>query len=98
MGNGVFEKAKFRIAGDRGLLIEYGETIDPAVNQKVRSMAMVVGKNMPDGVKEIIPTYRSILLLYDPAMTTPALLQETLTEMEERLSGIEIPPPKKAMI
>ena len=94
MGDGVFGKAKFRIAGDRGLLVEYGETIDPAVNQKVRSMAMVVGKNMPDGVKEIIPTYRSILLLYDPAMTTPALLQETLTEMEERLSGIEIPPPK----
>ena len=94
MEGGVFGKAKFRIAGDRGLLVEYGETIDPAVNQKVRSMAMVVEKNMPNGVKEIIPTYRSILLLYDPAMTTPALLQETLTEMEERLSCIEIPPPK----
>jgi len=94
MEGGVFEKAKFRIAGDRGLLVEYGETIDPAVNQKVRSMTMVVEKNMPDGIKEIIPTYRSILVLYDPAMTTPVVLQETLTAMEERLSDIEIPPPK----
>lgn len=94
MEGGVFEKAKFRIAGDRGLLVEYGETINPAVNQKVRSMTMVVEKNMPEGVKEIIPTYRSILVLYDPAVITPATLQETLTAMEERLSGIEIPPPK----
>lgn len=94
MEGGVFEKAKFRIAGDRGLLVEYGETINPAVNQKVRSMTMVVEKNMPDGVKEIIPTYRSILVLYDPAVITPATLQDTLIAMEERLSGIEIPPPK----
>jgi len=57
-------------------------------------MTMVVEKNMPDGIKEIIPTYRSILVLYDPAMTTPVVLQETLTAMEERLSDIEIPPPK----
>ncbi len=94
MEGGVFEKAKFRIAGDRGLLVEYGETINPAVNQKVRSMTMVVEKNMPDGIKEIIPTYRSILVLYDPAVITPATLQDTLIAMEERLSGIEIPSPK----
>ncbi|UCD32606.1 MAG: 5-oxoprolinase subunit PxpB [Desulfobacterales bacterium] len=94
MAGGIFEKAKFRIAGDRGLLVEYGETIDPGVNQKVRSMTMVVEKNMPDGIKEVIPTYRSILVLYDPAVTTPTVLQEKLTAMEERLSGIDIPPPK----
>jgi KipI family sensor histidine kinase inhibitor len=91
---GVFDKARFRIAGDRGLLVEYGDIIDPVVNQKVRSMSVVIGSGMPDGIVEIIPTYRSILLFYDPAVTNPAVLQETLTALEARLSDITIPPPK----
>ncbi len=87
------EKTKFRIAGDRGLLAEYGEIIDPTVNQKVRSMAIVLENDPPNGVSEIIPTYRSILVIYDPAMTTPTVLQETLIAMEGRLTGFDIPPP-----
>lgn len=94
MGNGLYERAHFRIAGDRGLLVEYGDTIDPAVNQKVRSMAIVVKNNMPDGVIEIIPTYRSILLVYDPSVTTAPDLQETLSALEKDLAGIKIPSPK----
>jgi inhibitor of KinA len=93
MDSGVFETAKFRLAGDRGLLVEYGDAIDPAVNQKVRCMAAVIGKYTPDGIIEIIPTYRSILVFYDPAVTKPTTLQETLTAMEDRLADIEIPPP-----
>ena len=94
METSVFEKANFRITGDCGLLVEYGEAIDPAVNQKVRSMAIVMQNNMPDGVIEIIPTYRSILIYYDPLITNPSILKETLTDFESSLSEIEIPPPK----
>ncbi|CAB5111928.1 Allophanate hydrolase 2 subunit 1 (EC [Olavius algarvensis associated proteobacterium Delta 3] len=94
MASSLFEKAYFRIAGDCGLLVEYGDAIDPAVNQKVRSMAIVVQNNMPDGVREIIPTYRSILIYYDPLITNPAMLKETLTDLESGLSEIKIPPPK----
>jgi len=94
MESGVFEKANFRIAGDCGLLVEYGNAIDPAVNQKVRSMAIVVKGNMPAGVIEIIPTYRSILIYYDPSVTTPSLLKATLIDLESGLSEIKIPPPK----
>ena len=94
MESGVFEKANFRIVGDCGLLVEYGNAIDPAVNQKVRSMAIVVKDNMPAGVIEIIPTYRSILIYYDPSITTPSLLKATLIDLESGLSEIKIPPPK----
>lgn len=94
MESGIFEKANFRITGDCGLLVEYGEAIDPAVNQKVRSMAIAVQNNMPDGVIEIIPTYRSILIYYDPLITNPSILKETLTDLESILADIEIPLPK----
>ena len=42
MNRGLFKEAAFRIAGDRGLLVEYGDGIEPEVNTKVRSMAIVI--------------------------------------------------------
>jgi KipI family sensor histidine kinase inhibitor len=94
MESSVFEKANFRITGDCGLLVEYGEAIDPAVNQKVRSMAIALHNQVPGGVIEIIPTYRSILIYYNPLKTNPSILKETLIDLESSLAEIEIPPPK----
>jgi KipI family sensor histidine kinase inhibitor len=90
---GLFEKARFRTAGDRGLLVEYGDIIDPDVNNKVRSMAMVMEQNVPEGVIEVIPTYRSLLIVYEPSSTNPVKLQKTLKTLEARLDEIKIPPP-----
>jgi len=94
----LFEKARFRTAGDRGLLVEYGDVIDPDVNNKVRSMAIVMEDNPPQGVTEIIPTYRSLLIIYDPAITHPAKLQNMLETLEARLGEIKIPPPRTVEI
>lgn len=94
MESRVFEKANFRITGDCGLLVEYGEAIDPDINRKVRAMVIAMQKNMPDGVIEIIPTYRSILIYYDPLRANPSILKETLIALEGNLAEIEIPPPK----
>ncbi|MGD8740101.1 MAG: carboxyltransferase domain-containing protein, partial [Desulfobacterales bacterium] len=81
MQDGLFEKARFRTAGDRGILVEYGDVIDPAVNNKVRSMAIVMEDKPPEGVIEIIPTYRSLLIIYDPSITHPAKLKNTLNTL-----------------
>lgn len=94
----LFKKARFRTAGDRGLLVEYGDVIDPEVNNKVRSMALVMEDNPPEGVTEIIPTYRSLLIIYNPSITHPAKLQKTLAALEARLDEIKIPPPRTVEI
>ncbi|MGD8963626.1 MAG: 5-oxoprolinase subunit PxpB [Desulfobacterales bacterium] len=98
MQNGLFEKARFRTAGDRGLLVEYGDVIDPAVNNKVRSMAIAIEDNPLNGVTEVIPTYRSLLMIYNPVMTDPAELQKLLETLEARLGDIQIPPPRTVEI
>jgi inhibitor of KinA len=94
----LFGKARFRTAGDRGLLVEYGDVIDPDVNNKVRSMAIVMEDNPPEGVAEIIPTYRSLLIIYDLSITNPAELQKILETLEARLGEIKIPPPRTVEI
>jgi len=94
MNTGVFEKARFRIAGDRGLLVEYGDCIHPDVLHKVRSVALLLTQEAPAGILEILPTYRSLLIVYDPLVVTPGTLARLLEKMETRLSGIRIPDPK----
>jgi KipI family sensor histidine kinase inhibitor len=94
MSGVLFEEPRFRIAGDTGLLAEYGDAIDPAINKKVRAMAMAMEMEPISGVVEVIPTYRSLLILYDPVVTHPSRIQEALMELEGRLERIEIPPPR----
>ncbi|MGD8368172.1 MAG: 5-oxoprolinase subunit PxpB [Desulfobacterales bacterium] len=91
---GLFEKPVFRLAGDRGLLVEYGGSIDPEINQKVRAMSLALEREMPAGVTEVIPTYRSLLMVYDPEKTRPVLLENVLERTEQHLDDIRIPPPK----
>jgi inhibitor of KinA len=94
----LFEKPLIRYVGDRGVLVEYGGVIDPVVNQKVRAMAQAARAQPPAGIIEIIPTYRSLLILYDPLLTCPQDLLQGLTFLEKDLSGIVIPPPKTVEI
>ena len=56
-------------------------------------MAIIMKQNTPKGVIEAIPTYRSLLLVYDPSITNLAKLQKELQKLEERLEEIQIPPP-----
>jgi len=98
MNNGLFKNPRYRIAGDRGLLVEYGDCIDLAINHKVRSMAVLLDQSPPNGIIEVIPTYRSLLIVYDPAKTEPKTIQTGLETLEGRLADIEIPPPKTVEI
>jgi inhibitor of KinA len=98
MAGPLFEKPFFRIAGDRGLLMEYGDAIDPEINLKVRAMAAAMAREAPIGVFEFIPTYRSIIIVYDPSQTDAAKLKEALLVLEERLPNTEIPPPETVEI
>lgn len=61
-------------AGDGALVVEFGDGIDPALNDRVLSLYRLLEADPPPGVEELVPTYRSLLILYDPLVTTPAAL------------------------
>ena len=50
--------------GDAALVAEFGETIDPALNARVLALdAALAGY---PGIVEMVPTYRSLMIHYDP--------------------------------
>ena len=67
--------------GDAAVLIEFGDSIDPDVNDRVYAYAQSVTAEEIDGVEELVPTYRSLLVQYD-------LLQATYEEVATRLGEL----------
>ena len=57
---------RFLDAGDGGLMVEFGETIDEATNRAVVALADALDARSISGLIEAVPTYRSLLLLFDP--------------------------------
>ena len=63
--------------GDAALTVEFGSTIDPRLNARVLALDPRVAAGVP-GVVETVPTYRSLLVHYDPLGTDFARLSEAI--------------------
>jgi inhibitor of KinA len=53
-------------AGEAALVVEFGTAVDPAVNDRVLALDDALGADPLDGVRERVPTYRSLMIHYDP--------------------------------
>jgi KipI family sensor histidine kinase inhibitor len=56
----------YRPVGDAALLVEFGEAIDPAINQQAVAFAQRLEQTRRPGIADVVPTYRSVLVHYDP--------------------------------
>ncbi len=53
-------------AGECALVVEFGATIDPALSARVLALDAALAAAPPPGVTETVPTYRSLMIHYDP--------------------------------
>lgn len=97
-GRLMYDKPRFLLAGDRGLVVELGAAIDPEINRKVREISVSLEETPIVGVTEVIPTYRSALICYDPVQINPERLRKEILDRERSLDKLEIPPPETTEI
>jgi inhibitor of KinA len=57
---------RFLDAGEAALVVEFGHTVDPAINDRVLALDRALNADLPEGVRELVPTYRSLMIHYDP--------------------------------
>jgi KipI family sensor histidine kinase inhibitor len=57
---------RFLAAGDAGIVIEFGDSIDPGINALVLALDAAINDARIVGVVETVPTYRSLLVQIDP--------------------------------
>ena len=68
----------FLSAGDTALVVQYGETVDPVINRRVRMLATALAGDQPDGIVDLVPTMRSLMIHYDPLVLSRAALIEAV--------------------
>jgi inhibitor of KinA len=90
----LYEKLKFRTMGDRSLLVELGDEISPSVNQRVQELFTAQDLHPVDGVRELVPSYRSLLVVYDPLNISLADLKRTIRDTYQNLDQTELPEPR----
>jgi inhibitor of KinA len=78
-------RARLASAGEQGLVVELGDRIDPAVNARVRWLARTVSERIRDGVVEVVPTYRSLLVVHDPLRLPRARLASRVEALLEEM-------------
>jgi len=88
--------ARVRLAsmGEQGLVVELGDAIDPAVNARVRWLARAVVERLGAEVLEVVPTYRSLLLVHDPVRVPRARLAARVRSLLARMpadAGRDLP-------
>ena len=57
---------RFLPQGDAALVVEFGDRIDPAINARVHALAATLAAAPIAGMVELVPTFRSLCLHYDP--------------------------------
>jgi KipI family sensor histidine kinase inhibitor len=67
-----------RDAGDSALVLELEARIDPAVNARAIAIARAVRRDAISGVRDIVPTYRSVAVFFDPLQTRLELVSASL--------------------
>ncbi|MCI0430681.1 MAG: 5-oxoprolinase subunit PxpB [Rhodospirillales bacterium] len=72
---------RFLPAGDGGLVVELGNAIDERINAQVIALDRRIARAEIEGVLETVPTYRSLLVLYDPLKIRARVLTERLAEL-----------------
>jgi len=69
-------------AGDRGLLVTVGRTIDPSLLGQVLALDKVLADRRPSGLISTVPAYASLLCHYDPGVTDAARLEASILQLE----------------
>lgn len=84
-----------RQAGDRSVLVEYGEVeFDLTLNFFALAAHTALAEARPAGVIESAPGFRALLINYDPYATSPARLADALNEIHTGIdpsAGMRIP-------
>ena len=80
----IYSQPLIKPSGDRAVRVTFGDERSMAVNRPVRALGRLVQAVPPPGFREMVPTYASLTLLYDPEQTEFAPLARRLEEMARR--------------
>jgi inhibitor of KinA len=77
-------------AGDTALVVEFGDCIDRTLSTAVLSLAQSLGAERIAGIVETVPTFRSLMVHYEPLVISMSSLVAKIDEQIKKLTAHEI--------
>jgi KipI family sensor histidine kinase inhibitor len=77
-------------AGDTALVVEFGDRIERPLNNLVLALAKRLRDARIDGVTDILPTFRSLMVQYDPLLISSKRLIELIGRATQGLRPTEV--------
>jgi inhibitor of KinA len=87
----IYDEPRFLSGGDRAVFIEFGDVIDPEANQRVVALKHAVETAHIPGVIELVPTYRSLLVYFEPLQISASELREAICRLHHAATVQEQP-------
>ena len=81
----MYDSPKFLTAGDRALVVEIGDVISPECNRRVNQLLDAIEAGGVRGVVDLVPTYRSLMVQYDPMLVSFEDLRGAISEVGSKL-------------
>src|SRR6202045_3776682 len=75
-------KPRYLPAGESALVVEFGAAIDPKIHDHVLALDAALQQTKWEGVIETVPTYRSLMIHFDPRRLTTEALVEALAGLD----------------
>ena len=83
-------ETKYLLAGDKAIVVEFGDIIDEEINRKVINlMKNIEESSLINSIYEMIPTYRSLMIIYNPLKITFNNLINSVKNIECNLKNLD---------
>jgi len=67
--------------GEQAMVVEFGSSIDPQINARVHRLATMLIAELRGRIVEVVPTYRSLTVFFDPLVIARRQLQEEIVRL-----------------
>jgi inhibitor of KinA len=75
-------------AGDAALVAEFEDRIDPDLNARVVALADAIVRERIAGLRDVVPTFRSVAVYFDPLTTDLDRLSARLHELSSSVTSV----------
>jgi KipI family sensor histidine kinase inhibitor len=94
----VADGVAIRPLAESGLLVELGDAIDPATVGRVMALAAAIDAAALPGLLEVVPSYTTVLLSFDPTVVDGEALATTVRHLDSAATTVPAPPARLVTI
>ncbi|AYO29539.1 5-oxoprolinase subunit PxpB [Biomaibacter acetigenes] len=80
----MYEKPRILMCGDKAIVVEYGNEISEGCNKQIISLYRFLVREKVNGIVSLIPTYRSLLIKFEPTQISFQQLEDILSRFNPK--------------